>query len=113
MGPQASRCVRSAGSTRISLTAPPGTTSMRRPLGLLPCPTLGFLLGVSLLRRNFDSKMWAMLIGPVGLFYGVIGVFVLDVTIDWFLIAGAAALFVREKRLYEIPFIRFGSRPGV
>jgi hypothetical protein len=83
------------------------------PLGLLPCPTLAFLLGVSQLRRNFDSKIWAILIGSVGLFYGVIGVFVLDVTIVWFLIAGAAALLAREKRLYEIPFLRFGSRPGV
>lgn len=83
------------------------------PLGLLPCPTLAFLLGVSLLRRNFDSKIWAILIGSVGLLYGVIGVFVLDVRIDWFLIAGAVALFAREKRLYEIPFLRMGSRPGV
>jgi hypothetical protein len=65
------------------------------PLGLLPCPTLAFLIGVSLLANSFDSKPWTILMSSVGLIYGAIGVFILRVTIDWFLIAGAAILLSR------------------
>jgi hypothetical protein len=83
------------------------------PLGLLPCPTLAFLMGVSLLTDSFGSKTWAILLGSMGMLYGLMGVFVLHVTVDWFLIAGAAVLLTREKRHYEISFIRFGPRPGV
>ena len=73
------------------------------PLGLLPCPTLAFLMGVSLLADSFGSKPWAILLGSMGMLYGLIGVFVLRVTIDWWLIAGATALLVRvaPRRLVE------------
>jgi hypothetical protein len=82
------------------------------PLGLLPCPTLAMLMGVSLLADSFGSKAWAILLGSLGLLYGLIGVFVLHVTVDWFLIAGATVLLAREKRHYEIPFSWSGQRPG-
>lgn len=65
------------------------------PLGLLPCPTLAFLIGVSLLTNSFGWKAWAVLLGSLGLLYGLIGVFVLHVTIDWFLATGGAVLLAR------------------
>ena len=65
------------------------------PLGLLPCPTLALLMGVSLLADSFGSKAWAILLGSMGMLYGLMGVFALRVTIDWWLIAGAAVLLAR------------------
>ena len=73
------------------------------PLGLIPCPTLAFLIGASLLTNSFGSKPWAILLGSLGLLYGVIGVFVLRVTIDWFLIAGGAALLARAAAPMPLP----------
>lgn len=65
------------------------------PLGLLPCPTLALLMGVSLLADSLGSRAWAILLGSMGMLYGLMGVFVLRVTIDWWLIAGAAVLLAR------------------
>jgi hypothetical protein len=62
------------------------------PLGLLPCPTLAFLIGVSLIVGRLGSRTWISILAPLGAIYGVIGVFVLGVTIDWVLLAGAALL---------------------
>ena len=73
------------------------------PLGLLPCPTLAFLMGLSLATNSFDSKPWAILLGSMGLLYGVTGVFILRVTIDWFLIAGGAALVARAAAPIRLP----------
>lgn len=65
------------------------------PLGLLPCPTLAFVIGASLITNSFGSKTWAILVGSLGLLYGVIGVFALRVALDWFLVAGGAILVAR------------------
>ena len=62
------------------------------PLGLLPCPTLALCVGVSLITKSFGSLRWAIIVFAAALTYGVIGVFVLGVTIDWALIAGAVML---------------------
>jgi hypothetical protein len=62
------------------------------PLGLLPCPTLAFLLGMSLIVPGLASRRWISVLAPLGAIYGVIGVFMLGVTIDWVLLAGAALL---------------------
>ena len=72
------------------------------PLGLLPCPTLAFLMGVSLLTDSFGSKTWALLLGAMGMLYGLIGVFVLRVTIDWWLVAGAAVLLARATAPFAV-----------
>jgi hypothetical protein len=66
------------------------------PLGLLPCPTLTFLIGVSLIVPGLDSRGWISLLAPLGAIYGVIGVFMLGVTIDWVLLAGAALLSAKR-----------------
>jgi hypothetical protein len=62
------------------------------PLGLIPCPTLAFLIGLSLIVKSFDSRAWISIVAPLGAIYGVIGIFLLGVTIDWVLVAGAALL---------------------
>ena len=78
------------------------------PLGLLPCPTLAFLVGVSLLANSFGSKTWSILVGSLGLFYGVTGVFALRVAIDWFLVAGGAVLLARAAAPLRVESVTLG-----
>ena len=66
------------------------------PIGLLPCPTLTFLIGISLIVPGLDSRRWMSVLAPLGAIYGVIGVFMLGVTIDWVLLAGAALLSAKR-----------------
>ena len=70
------------------------------PFGLIPCPTLSAITGVSLLAAGFGSRAWRFTLGLVALAYGVIGVVVLDVAIDAVLIAGAVLLLTARRR-YE------------
>jgi hypothetical protein len=74
------------------LTGSPWQYAYAAPLGLIPCPTLAFIIGVSLLTNGFGSRAWGALFVGLGLLYGLIGVFALDVTIDWMLIIGAVLL---------------------
>lgn len=62
------------------------------PLGLIPCPTLSMLTGVTLMVAGLQSFQWSLALGIAGLFYGVFGSAYLGVTIDWVLTAGALAL---------------------
>lgn len=62
------------------------------PLGLIPCPTLTFIVGISLITQSFQSSGWAFAVAWISALYGVTGVFVLGVGIDWVLVAGAALL---------------------
>jgi len=66
------------------------------PFGLVPCPTLASLIGVSLLARSFGSRPWAATIAGASVIYGLIGVAVLGVWIDAVLVAGAIVLAVRR-----------------
>lgn len=59
------------------------------PLGLLPCPTLSATMGTSLVFGLFDSRPWAFTLAAAGLMYGAIGAFLLGVTLDYALLAGA------------------------
>jgi hypothetical protein len=68
------------------------------PLGLLPCPTLAFLIGATLFFGGFDSRAWSLLLSAAGLFYGLFGALRLGVRIDMLLAAGALAV-----GLYAIP----------
>ncbi len=68
------------------------------PLGLLPCPTLAFLIGATLFFGGFDSRAWSLLLGGAGLFYGLFGAIRFGVRIDVLLAAGALAAL-----LYAIP----------
>ena len=69
------------------------------PFGLVPCPTLTVLVGVSLFAGSFGSRPWAAVVAGASLIYGVIGVAVLGVWIDVVLIAGAMVLAGRAWRL--------------
>ena len=62
------------------------------PFGLLPCPTLAVVTGVSLICGSFGSRSWAMVVSVAALSYGLIGVAALRVWIDAFLIAGGLLL---------------------
>jgi hypothetical protein len=67
------------------------------PIGVLPCPTLAVTMGLTLIGSGFGSRPFSALLGSLGAFYGLFGVFVLDVTIDAALLAGAALLFANLR----------------
>ena len=62
------------------------------PFGLLPCPTLLVVSGLTMMFGSFDSRAWRSLVAGAALIYGGIGVGVLGVTIDLALIASGVAL---------------------
>lgn len=64
------------------------------PTGLLPCPTLSIVIGLTLLLGGLGSGAWLLLLGAAGSLYGLIGAIRLGVTIDGVLLAGAAACFL-------------------
>jgi hypothetical protein len=59
------------------------------PTGLVPCPTLSIVIGLSLMVDNFESRAWSFVLGGMGLFYGLFGALRLGVTIDLVLLLGA------------------------
>jgi hypothetical protein len=62
------------------------------PFGLLPCPTLSVVIGATLVLSNLDTRLWSMALLVAGSLYGAIGVFRLDVQLDWGLLVGTAML---------------------
>ena len=68
------------------------TYAYASPIGLLPCPTLSLMLGVTLIVGGLRSARWSMPLVVMGLLYGWIGVFWLRVSLDVGLLAGAVAL---------------------
>ena len=62
------------------------------PFGLLPCPTLSAVIGLTLVLGMLRSKLWSMTLAAAGFAYGAIGVFTLGVTLDYGLVAGATLL---------------------
>lgn len=67
-------------------------TVYESPFGLIPCPTLSVVAGVSLLVHGFDSRAWASILAAALAFYGLFGAVVLSVRIDVVLLAGALGL---------------------
>jgi hypothetical protein len=63
------------------------------PLGLIPCPTIAVIAGVTLIADRFGSKGWSRVVGTLAAFYGLVGVLVLGVVIDVALMAGAVMLW--------------------
>jgi hypothetical protein len=59
------------------------------PTGLVPCPTLSMVIGLSLILDGLGSRKWQLVLGAAGLFYGLFGAFRLDVAIDLALPLGA------------------------
>jgi hypothetical protein len=64
------------------------------PLGLVPCPTLATLIGMSLVLELFRAVRWSAMLAVAGLVYGAIGVFKLRVALDYGLLAGAVVIAV-------------------
>jgi hypothetical protein len=59
------------------------------PFGLLPCPTLLVLIGLTLVFGGLSSVGWNGVLAVAGVLYGAIGVFRLGVVLDvWLLVGG-------------------------
>jgi len=67
------------------------------PTGLIPCPTLAVLTGFALLYRGFGSFAWTTTLAIAGIFYGLFGVFYLNVNLDWVLVAGVSILLLNTS----------------
>ena len=67
------------------------------PFGLLPCPTLLVVTGMTLLFAGPASKRWTVPLFAADVLYGVIGVLVLRVSLDVCLIAGAILLSLKAR----------------
>ena len=68
------------------------TYTYAAPLGLIPCPTLAAVIGLTLVLSFLRSRPWSVTLAIAGLLYGVIGVFWLGVALDYVLLAGAIGL---------------------
>jgi hypothetical protein len=68
------------------------------PLGLLPCPTLSFVIGMGILAAGFRNRPWMRMFSAAGAFYGFYGAAMLGVQIDALLAAGAFLLAVNSLR---------------
>ena len=62
------------------------------PFGILPCPTLAVVIGVTLMGRHLFAIRWQAVLIVAGLLYGAIGVFRLGVVLDWGLLLASLAL---------------------
>lgn len=62
------------------------------PFGVLPCPTLALVIGITLIFRHLSGRPWRAALTVIGLLYGAIGVFRLGVLLDWGLLIASAAL---------------------
>jgi MFS family permease len=71
------------------------------PLGLLPCPTLAAVIGATLVLGVLGSREWSLVVAAAGLVYGVVGVSVLGVALDYLLVAGALALGVATATITQ------------
>lgn len=68
------------------------------PVGLIPCPTLSLLIGVTLVTGASVGTRAAVVLALAGLFYGLVGLVKLDVEIDAVLVAGALGLLALALR---------------
>ena len=75
------------------------------PLGVIPCPTIAAIAGVTLIAGGLGSPAWSRVVGTLAAFYGVVGVLVLGVMIDVVLIAGAVMLWAGPA-VSVLPFAR-------
>jgi hypothetical protein len=73
------------------------TYAFAAPTGLIPCPTLAVLTGVTLMLQRGLSRNWSVVLGIFGLFYGAFGVLRLGVWLDVGLLAGALYLLTYRR----------------
>jgi hypothetical protein len=64
------------------------------PTGLIPCPTLSIVTGLSLMVGGLESRTWSGVLGGMGLFYALFGAIRLGVAIDLILLLGALLLLL-------------------
>jgi hypothetical protein len=64
------------------------------PTGLIPCPTLSIVTGLSLMVGGLESRAWSVVLGGMGLFYALFGAIRLGVTIDLILLLGALLILL-------------------
>ena len=76
-------------------TDSPAEYVVASPFGLLPCPTLLVVLGATLVFSNLLSRRWSTSLLLAGGGYGAIGVFRLDVALDWALFIATTLLGAR------------------
>ena len=62
------------------------------PMGLIPCPTLALVAGVTLITGASTGTRSAVIVAVAGLFYGLVGMVKLGVEIDAVLVAGSLGL---------------------
>jgi hypothetical protein len=62
------------------------------PTGLVPCPTLSIVIGLSIIVGSLGARAWSVVLAVAGLFYGLYGAAVLGVALDWVLLLGALAI---------------------
>ena len=62
------------------------------PFGVLPCPTLLVVIGMTLAIANLRPAVWGAPLLLAGVLYAAIGVFALGVALDWGLFVAAALL---------------------
>ena len=68
------------------------------PFGVLPCPTLAVVIGVTMLCGTLRSTPWSAALIVAGCVYGLIGIFKLNVRLDYGLLAGTVMLVATLKR---------------
>jgi hypothetical protein len=82
------------------------------PFGILPCPTVSVVIGMTVMVRHRIAIRWNAALIVAGLLYGAIGVFRLGVELDWGLLLASALLAaaVARDRLswtcFPLPLIR-------
>lgn len=59
------------------------------PVGLIPCPTLAIVFGLSIILGSFGARAWAVVLAVTGAFYGVFGAAHLGISLDWVLLIAA------------------------
>jgi hypothetical protein len=77
---------------------PPSTYLYAAPLGLIPCPSLSLVVGVTIIFSGLHSRAWSRVLSFAALFYGVFGALYLGLTIDWVLAGGGIGLLVLSLR---------------
>jgi hypothetical protein len=64
------------------------------PTGLIPCPTLSIVIGLTMVLNGLNSRALSLILGIMGMFYGITGVAQLGVSIDWVLLLGAVMIVI-------------------
>jgi hypothetical protein len=81
------------------------------PLGLVPCPTLSVIIGLTMTFDLLRSKGWSWILSAFGIAYGLVGVLMLGVRIDVVLLLGGVVLGIEAFRADTRVVSRLASSP--